>query len=607
VVRALLIALAALAIGAPAAQAHATLQASSPQRGAALTEAPRQVVLTFDEPVEGSFGSVRVFDARARRVDDGHVVHPGGAGTRIAVGIEPGLADGSYTATYRVVSADGHPVSGGLLFTVGAAGAAPGESVSELIDAAEAGPVTGVALGAVKAAGYLAIALALGGLLFIALVWGPAARAASVEPGARAGFARRARRMLTAAVALGATSTAAGIVLEGATVAGTSFWGALNGAVLGGVIGTRFGEMWAVRLGIWLLLGGGLAVAALRRVAVPALAPQPRTAVVTAGGGGGAPARGPGRAAPTTGGGPGTPATAALVVAGCGLALTPALSGHARSQSPAALLVPADVIHVVAMSAWLGGLAFLLAAVPAATRGLAPAERTRLLAATLARFSPLALVSVLALAATGTLQAIFEVRTLSALTGTAFGRAVLIKALLLLALIALGAVNRRRVVPALRRLAAGGAAPGDAGRLLRRTLRAEVGLIVAVLAVTGALTGYPPPTAEATGPVSVSRQMGPLDLELTVDPARVGANQVHLYLFRSADGTPFTGTKELRVRATLPERGIGPIELSVRQAGPGHYVAPAAMLSPAGDWELVVADRVSDFDEYTTTVKARVR
>ena len=251
--------------------------------------------------------------------------------------------------------------------------------------------------------------------------------------------------------------------------------------------------------------------------------------------------------------------------------------------------MPADVVHVAAMSAWLGGLAFLLVAVPAATRALAPPERTRLLAAALQRFSALALVSVLALAATGTLLAIFEVRTPGALLDTAFGRAVLVKAVLLLALIALGALNRRRVVPALERLASEGAAPGDAGRLLRRTLRAEVGLIVAVLAVTGALTGYAPPSAAATGPVSISQRMGPLDLDLTIDPARTGVNEVHLYLFRAATGAPFTGTKELTVRAGMPGRGIGPIALDARKAGPGHYVVPAANPQPRG--RLGAADR----------------
>jgi len=547
-VRALLLALVALAIAAPAASAHATLEATTPARGAAMKAEPTQVVFRFNEPVEGTFGAVRVFDAKGARVDDNHVGHPGGAGERIAVGLRSGLADGAYTATYRVVSADGHTVSGGFVFDIGAAGAVPGASVADLLDGATSGPQTAFAMSAVKAVGYLAIAVALGGMLFLALVWSPAMRAAAL-PGAAAPFARRATRVLVLSAAVGAASTAAGIVLEGATAAGTTFWGALDSRIVDDVLQTHFGAMWAVRLGAWLLLGTGLAVAALRRVPVAVAVPSAASAALRpamAGAGAGPnPAGVRGSAQP---GGPPLPdaprarnlpgGPAAVIgfgIVGCALALTPALAGHAHTQSPVALLVPADVIHVVAMSAWLGGLVYLLFAVPAATRTLDPAGRTRLLAATLQRFSPLALVSVLALAATGTIQALVEVRHLDALTSTAFGRAVLIKIALLTILTGLGAVNRRRVVPTLRRLAAGGAAPGDAGRLLRRTLRAEVLLILVVLGVTGALTSYAPPIAASasTGPVNVSERMGPLDLQMTVDPARTGPNQVHLYLLRA--------------------------------------------------------------------------
>jgi copper transport protein len=610
VVRALLIALLALAVAAPAASAHATLESSTPERGAALDVQPGQVVFRFNEPVEGSFGALRVFDAKGVRVDDGKVDHPRGIGKQIAVGLKPGLDDGAYTATYRVVSADGHPVSGGIVFNVGSGATTPSASVADLLDGTKAGPVTGTAFGVARGAGYLAIALALGGMIFLALVWGPALGAAGAA-GAAAPFARRARRLLAGATVLGAGATAVGIVLEGAVGAGTSFWAALSEPVVRDVLHTHFGTMWAVRLGAWVLLGAGLAATAPRRVAVPVRAASLRPAVAAAGGAVGGSAQRSlalgARSARTLPTGPA--ATVGLGIVGCALALTPALGGHARTQSPAALLVPADVVHVVGMSAWLGGLAFLLFAVPAATRSLEPADRTRMLAAALARFSPLALVSVAALAGTGVLQALIEVRTLDALTGTAFGRAVLIKAVLLAILIGLGAVNRQRVVPALRRLAAGGAAPGDAGRLLRRTLRAEVALIVVVLAVTGALTGYAPPTAESAnqGPVSVSQRMGPLDLQLTVDPAQVGPNAMHLYLFDAKTGAAFTGTKELRVKASLPGKSIGPLDVTTHRAGPGHYVADAVTLSPGGDWRLEVTDRVSEFDEYTTTVKAHVR
>jgi copper transport protein len=184
---------------------------------------------------------------------------------------------------------------------------------------------------------------------------------------------------------------------------------------------------------------------------------------------------------------------------------------------------------------------------------------------------------------------------------------VLAKVALLLVLIGFGAVNRRRIVPALQRLAAAAASPGGPGRALRMTLRWEVVLVLAVLGVTGALTGYAPPTSAEEGPQSVSTRMGPLDLELTVDPAAVGVNELHVYLFRSRDGTPFKGTKELTVRLRQPSKGIGPIDAHLRSGGPGHYLGDALTLSPGGTWEVEVTDRVSEFDEFSTKASIHVR
>ena len=50
-----------------------------PQRGATLKSEPKQVVLHFSETVEGNFGAVRVFDAKAKRVDAGNSFHPAAA------------------------------------------------------------------------------------------------------------------------------------------------------------------------------------------------------------------------------------------------------------------------------------------------------------------------------------------------------------------------------------------------------------------------------------------------------------------------------------------------------------------------------------------------
>jgi copper transport protein len=585
-------ALAALAVAAPSAQAHAQLEGTSPARGAVLEAQPAAVVFRFGESVEGNFGAVRVFDAKGRRVDDAKVVHPGGRGSEVAVGLRPHLPRGTYTATYRVISADSHPVSGGVVFSIGKAGAA-GETVADLLAGSSTGPVTETASGVARGLDYLAIALAVGGLAFLLAAWRPAlasvAGAASGWPEASAIFAARARGLLWLAVGLGVISGASGIVLQGATAAGTSLWSALDATVVREVLGTRFGTVWGVRVLDWLLLGTVLLAGAATRTATTL-----RPAAV--GAAGVAPAPGPsGRVL----------ATLALPV--CFLVVSPALAGHATSQHPVAALLPLDVVHVAAMSVWVGGLVMLLFVLPGATRRLEAPERSRLLAAVLVRFSPMALACVLALMATGVTQALIHMGGLSRLLDTPFGRAVLIKFVLLLALVALGAVNRQRVVPALRRLAAGGESPGGAGRVLRRTLRAEVTLVVVVLGVTSALVSYAPPSSGSTGPFSTTTRMGPIELQTTVDPARVGANQLHVFLFDARSGAPFTRTKELTVRASLPSKGIGALQATMHRAGPGHYVADSLQLVPGGDWRLTVTDRVSDFDEYTKTLKVAVR
>ncbi len=238
------------------------------------------------------------------------------------------------------------------------------------------------------------------------------------------------------------------------------------------------------------------------------------------------------------------------------VALEPAFSGHPSTQSPVALLFTANVVHVVAMAVWVGGLVALVAILPAATGELEAPERSRALAATLARFSPIALLCVAAILLTGLGQGYAYVRDLNNLLDTAYGRAVLIKlAIAICLLVPLGAHNRYRSVPRLRRIAAGGESPGRAGVVVRRALRSEVALLVVVLGVTAALAGYAPATAGQSGPFSASASLGPAELELTVDPARAGSNQVHLYLFDARSGAQFTRVRELHGDGD-PARGV---------------------------------------------------
>ncbi len=138
-----------------------------------MKEQPAEVIFKYDQPVGGTDGAVRVYDSEGDEVDDGDVAHPGGRQSWLGVGLEPNLPDGTYTATYRVISADTHIVYGGLVFNLGHASANGGVTVAGLIGEEESGEVTKLGFGVVRFLDYLSIALMLGGLIFLAFAWRP--------------------------------------------------------------------------------------------------------------------------------------------------------------------------------------------------------------------------------------------------------------------------------------------------------------------------------------------------------------------------------------------------------------------------------------------------
>jgi copper transport protein len=561
-----LAALACLVVPA-LADAHASLQSSTPAQGVVVQRSPATVTFHYDEPVEANFGAIRVFDAGGGRVDEGDAFHPDGDGSTIAVRLKRNLPDGTYTATYRVISADGHIVSSGIVFSVGRAGATA-ESVEQLLSTSKTGRATSTIFTLTRALQYAALAIVGGALAFLLLCWrGARGPDDDATRGASRALVGRLRPLVVGSALVGLVSALAGIVLEGAEAAGVSGWSALDESTIREVLGTRFGTTWAIAAGCWLLVLGLVAATSRRWPARAGYALVPVAYLV----------------------------------------FLPALSGHGSTQSPVGVLFPANVLHVVAMTAWLGGLVALLVVVPAATRTLELTDRTPVLAGVLARFSTLALTAVAVLLVTGLVQAFFAIRHLDLIFTTAYGRAVFIKLVLMLVLIGLGALNRRRAVPQLQAAARARATPGAVGAALRRTLRGEVALIAAVLVVTGALAGYAPAATRSSGPFSATTRIGAQEMQLTVDPARVGPNEVHVYLIDPQTGAQLDTAKEVDIAAALPDRGIGKISQEATKAGPGHYVVPSLPLGVAGTWHLTVTVRVSDFDEDAKMLEVKVR
>ncbi len=607
-VRALLLLLAVLLALPASASAHAQLEGSAPVGGTVVAQRPATVEFRFSEPVQSTDDAVQVLAPDGDRVGTGAPFHPDGDRTRLAVRLRGDLPQGSYTATYRVTSADGHPIANGIVFSIGRA-SATGTSVADALKGAESGPVTRTAFAVVRALQYLAIALGVGSLLVILLV---------LRPAGLGGGGRRGRRVVVAGAVVGALSAAAGAILQGAEIAGASFWDALSPGTIGDALGTRFGLVWTIAAGAWVLVGvlSGR-VAALRGP----VADPPAVAVATSGSGVAAAAvpasavvRPPAASVDARVDGPGGRAAAVVVaLAGAWILLLPSLAGHAATISPRGVLFASLLLHVVAMAVWVGGLVLLAVAVPAALRDLPLADRADRLASVAERFSRVAIWAVLAVALSGAVQGYVLVREPSALLDTAHGRAVLVKTLLLCAIAVLATRNHRRTVPALRgAVTTTGAADPDrrvaavAGRL-RRLVRAELALLLAVFAATGALSTEQPAIAIPPGPFAVDRDLGPLRAHVEIAPARVGTNRVRITL-RDADGRPFAGARSVDLAERPPERGAAALQQTASPTGaPGELVVDALPFPSPGRWSVVLTVRVSAFDQYDARFDLEVR
>lgn len=544
----LVVAVLAAACVLPArASAHAVLQHTSPHENAAVTGAPATVRLDFNEPVEISFGAVRVYDEHAGRVDAGNVSYVGGRQSSVSVGLRDGLGRGVYTTTYRVLSADGHPVSGGFAFAVGEQVSTRRDTpqVADLLARSSAPAAVEALYGATRALHYAALLLLIGAVFFGLLVW-PAGTSV-VWP----------RRLLLIAAVVGLVCALLGIALQGALGAGVALPEALNSDVLNGSLGTRTGHAWLLRALAWALLTvmlglfrGACSRRALLGLAVP---------------------------------------IAALVA-------TLPYAGHAHTQSPAAVLTGADVAHVLAAGAWLGGLVLLLVCFwPRGRRTVGDGA-----AAATARFSRLALPAIVVLVAAGSVQAWLYLGSVGALFNSTYGWALVAKIMLLIAIVALASANRRRTGRLVQHRAP------DASRL-RGWMRAEAVLALVVLAATATLVRAAPPTTITSGPIVRELDLGPLRLQLDVEPGTVGRNDYHLYLFDRRSGAQIDRVEQLTVSLVQREKDIGPIRLEIPRKGVAHYELRNATLGVAGAWQATITARVSAFDEYTATTTFEVR
>jgi len=166
------------------------------------------------------------------------------------------------------------------------------------------------------------------------------------------------------------------------------------------------------------------------------------------------------------------------------LAATLAWAGHG-SATPGELgyvHILADMLHLVAAAAWLGGL---LPLVMTLAWILQPAEGDLVLVNLLHRFSTFGIVAVSGLVVSGTLNTLFIPADVASILSSRYGQLLTVKLVLFLVMIGFAAVNRSKLTPALASAGAHGVLRADIARRIRRNTLAELALGIVIVVLTG--------------------------------------------------------------------------------------------------------------------------
>ncbi|MCS0601595.1 copper resistance protein CopC [Streptomyces sp. LP11] len=534
------------------ASAHAALRATDPADGTVLRTAPRHLTLTFTESVGLLTDSFRIYDPENHLLRTGPAGHAPGRSDTARVGLPARTAEGTYTVAWRVVSADSHPVSGALTFSVGK------RTATKPIPAPDRAehPATTALYNIARYLAYLSVAVLLGTAAYVTYC-----RPEATTP------LRTPALTATATLAL---STTALLLLRAPYEEGTSPTTALSLTALTHTATTRPGALLLARLAL-LLLAALTAPTLLRRRTLPA--------------------------------------TAALHALTLSLSLFLSLTWTGAEHASAGIQVPLAIasatLHLLAMAAWLGGLTALLRTLPHVT----PDTLTRFSRLAFTSVTVLVVTGVYqSWRGLGSWHALTD----TTYGRTLLAKLAAVAALLLAAACSRTWTTRLTRTPShhfgdatavrpLRRSVLAEAAVGVVVLVLTTLLTTTVPGRAATETATPA-AGIP--TASVlTVPFDVGTPGGHGKIQLTLDPGRVGRNSLQAVVY-GPDGGLAT-VPELRVTLTLPAQRLGPLDTKLTNRG-GYWATDTLDLPIPGTWTLKTTVRVSEVDQVTVAGRVRV-
>jgi copper transport protein len=454
-------------------QAHSLLARSIPPANASLKVSPPQVDLYFSEAVAQRLSQVKVINGSGVQIDNKDMRVDPQDPTHLVVSL-PALFDGVYLVVWQVISAtDGHQTSGSFPFGVGNVPLASMTAFTDAFAATKAPlPLAGMV---VKGILYLAASTLLGAIIFTSLAWNPSLRKAAIPVEVVQAYESFSRKLIL----VGILTLAIANLLSLMVLAGLA-----KAALIGWPWQPEFGAVMAsTRMGT-------LGILRFEAAGVLAILLLPRKNFWNRWGG--------------------------LLVCLL-LLLTFSLESHAAGNARPFVPVLVDWIHLTTVSVWIGGLFSFLGGM-FIIRRLAPEPRTLLTSILIPHYTVLALTSVGVLALTGLYSAFLDVGRLNALSTTLYGQVLVVKLLIAVPLLTLGAINLLFTTPVMRRAAA---RPGGNTALVTGfsyMLAMEAILGVSILLWVGAFTTLQPSSLD-TVPTGFNQAAPTVAFEPTFIPS----------------------------------------------------------------------------------------
>jgi copper transport protein len=604
-----------------AVQAHASIVRSIPAANAALPagQPPRLIQVWYTEDIELKFSRLEVLDQNGQRVDENNTGFIQNEKKSMQIGLKPGLPDGSYTVISFAASAtDGHVVKSSFAFGVGV-GTLPVTNTSPIDLALQGGrseadlnfSIGGLANATLRWLNYLGSTALVGGLFFYLIIWRTSLQkltkkgkiGTEIEQASTAVTAR-SQFLVSVSLVVLAVAWLGWLIGQTASYSGQEVWqlfglggGRGIGAFADFLLGSRYGQIWLIRLGliglaslVWFGFARGAKLPGfMGKITRPAAVmpkadlPVKNQTIVE----------------------PNDRMFWAVLGIGALILLTTSLNSHAASVADYAFLaIFNDWLHLFGTAFWIGGLFFVALTLPLALKPLLPGsgDKTRLLAALMPTFSQLAILSVALLGITGAISAFLQTGDLADIFATAYGVTLSVKLGLVLVLLGLGFYNQQVLIPRIRQFmrisssnqtaGPGSVAAGKTAQQFRRTLLIEAALGIIVLFTVGVLTSLAPPnsiTGALGGVIYQQKEATDLRITLAISPARLGDNTFEVALV-DQNGQTVSDATDVRLIFSMREMEMGSpfLELKPIDQTKGRYLAQGSVLSMKGNWDVSV-------------------